>query len=181
MYIIITYFSPISGPPSLTPECWVDENCPQVQGCVQEKCVDLCKSEHNPCRGKLVCHVLSSSANSRRTLACRCPIGYSSNDRGDCVKGRTIIINQILELTVSSVAEGQSECLSDDDCSDTDKCHFGSCQYVCILNQCGIYAECRGQNHRAVCKCPERYSGNPYENCLPGNIANKPATLNSIS
>lgn len=34
---------------------------------------------------------------------------------------------------------------------------------VCLFDRCGPNAECFGENHLAVCRCPAGYEGNPID------------------
>lgn len=34
---------------------------------------------------------------------------------------------------------------------------------VCLFDRCGPNAECFGENHLAVCRCPSGYEGNPID------------------
>lgn len=76
---------------------------------------------------------------------CYCKLGYSGNPQAGCVK---------------------LGCQSNDECNNDQQCYNGQCINPCILgNPCATNAECYGNNHRAACKCPSGYSGNPFDRC----------------
>jgi hypothetical protein len=53
------------------------------------------------------------------------------------------------------------ECESDNECSYSDTCFKNQCVSPCVLEKrCAINAECRGENHRASCRCSPGYVGN---------------------
>lgn len=57
-------------------------------------------------------------------------------------------------------------CESDEHCSFDKVCYNGDCVNPCIIgNPCAISAECYGDNHRAACKCPPGYQGDPFVRC----------------
>lgn len=46
------------------------------------------------------------------------------------------------------------------------QCYNGQCTNPCILGDlCATNAECFGNNHRASCRCPPGYEGNPFTRC----------------
>ena len=58
-------------------------------------------------------------------------------------------------------------CQSDIECANSEQCFNGQCVNPCILGDpCSANAECYGNNHRATCRCPSGYSGNPYDRCI---------------
>ena len=57
-------------------------------------------------------------------------------------------------------------CQSDSECPNTKQCHNGECLNPCIVGDpCAPNAECFGENHRANCRCPAGYRGNPLDRC----------------
>lgn len=57
-------------------------------------------------------------------------------------------------------------CQSDNECNNDQQCYNGQCVNPCILGDpCATNAECYGNNHRATCKCPSGYFGNPFSRC----------------
>lgn len=57
-------------------------------------------------------------------------------------------------------------CQTDNECNNDQQCYNGQCVNPCILGDpCATNAECYGDNHRATCKCPSGYSGNPFFRC----------------
>jgi len=76
---------------------------------------------------------------------CYCKPGFSGNPQIGCVK---------------------LGCQSDNECNNDQQCFNGQCVSPCILGDpCASNAECYGDNHRASCRCPSGYSGNPFSRC----------------
>jgi len=66
------------------------------------------------------------------------------------------------------------ECTSDPECPIHLACIQEKCQDPCFTAKCGVNAECKVNNHRAVCVCRVGYIGDPYSICeerknLPSN------------
>ena len=59
------------------------------------------------------------------------------------------------------------ECERDNDCSAHQKCEQFRCTAVCDQDACGEGANCRPQNHRADCTCPDNFIGSPQSRCYP--------------
>lgn len=66
-------------------------------------------------------------------------------------------------------------CVSNSDCSPLESCQNRNCVNPCTNgNPCSRTAECRADNHRAVCTCPVGYIGDPFVNCYVEPIVQKP-------
>lgn len=75
-----------------------------------------------------------------------------------------VIHCEFLYITNYSMSSG--ECTRDSDCPFDRTCHKGNCVDPCLLsNECGVNARCRGENHFALCYCPEGYRGDPIKIC----------------
>ena len=59
----------------------------------------------------------------------------------------------------------EPECRVDPDCPTNKACIRNECVNPCYTTTCGVNAECRVNNHRAVCICVPGYEGDPYEIC----------------
>lgn len=57
------------------------------------------------------------------------------------------------------------ECTSDPECPVQLACIQEKCQDPCLSTHCGVNAQCRATNHRALCVCREGYVGDPYTIC----------------
>ena len=69
------------------------------------------------------------------------------------------------------VAPIEVGCSSDDECAFTQACRNRACMNPCANdNPCGSNAECTVNSHRAVCKCPPGFTGDPYSRCVPSKI-----------
>ena len=61
----------------------------------------------------------------------------------------------------------QGECFSDPECPDNRACIDLQCLDPCLeYDPCGLNAICDTQNHRAVCKCPSGWAGDPHAECF---------------
>lgn len=66
-------------------------------------------------------------------------------------------------------------CVTNDDCSPMDNCQNRVCVNPCTNgNPCDRTAECRIENHRAICTCPPGYVGDPFIRCFLESPAPKP-------
>ena len=57
------------------------------------------------------------------------------------------------------------ECTYDAECPQHLACIREKCQDPCSSNTCGINAQCKAVNHRALCVCLIGYVGDPYSIC----------------
>ena len=63
-------------------------------------------------------------------------------------------------------------CQSDEECSRNEACNFGSCVNPCVTdNPCSPRAQCFVENHRAQCKCPPGFTGDPFRDCTQSKSA----------
>lgn len=57
----------------------------------------------------------------------------------------------------------------------TESCRNGECINPCTNgNPCARTAECLAENHRALCKCPAGFTGDPFINCIKEQIIKGP-------
>lgn len=64
-----------------------------------------------------------------------------------------------------SLTAPKPECTSDPECPSHLACIQEKCQDPCFSTICGVNAECRANNHRALCICRTGYVGDPYTIC----------------
>jgi len=57
------------------------------------------------------------------------------------------------------------ECTSDPECPAHLACIQEKCQDPCFSTVCGLNADCRASNHRAICVCRTGFIGDPYTIC----------------
>lgn len=91
--------------------------------------------EPSPCGPYSICRILNQQA------MCSCLIGY-----------------------IGVPPSCRPECLVDSDCTSLMACSNQKCNNPC-LGACGINAECRVHNHKAICYCFNGYSGDPFTQC----------------
>ena len=61
----------------------------------------------------------------------------------------------------------QGECQSDPECPDDRACIDLQCLDPCReYDPCAQNAICMAQGHRAVCKCPSGWAGDPHAGCF---------------
>lgn len=64
------------------------------------------------------------------------------------------------------------ECYVNEDCPNDRICKNEHCVNPCTYDRpCGRGAFCHAQDHRAICKCPNGYNGNPLIECIPPSEA----------
>ncbi|CAG0879117.1 unnamed protein product [Darwinula stevensoni] len=61
-----------------------------------------------------------------------------------------------------------AECTVHEDCAYHKACVHFRCKDPCV-GACGMNAECRVENHKAICSCPEGSTGHPSHHCKPLN------------
>lgn len=120
--------------------CRSDSECESGKSCINSNCVDPCLI-NNPCGTNAECYTYANRAE------CRCLSGYRGNPRDRChVIG----------------------CRSSGDCPNDRTCLNAQCVDPCLYGTaCGFGAKCHAQNHLAICRCPQGYTGNPYVGCRP--------------
>lgn len=107
--------------------CRTDVECDSGKSCLNGNCV-------NPCLVKDPCGINAECYAFRNRAECRCLSGY----RGDPFS-RCVIVG----------------CTANSDCPSDRQCINAQCINPCIYdNPCSPHAECRVQNHIAVCRCP---------------------------
>ncbi|CAL8079227.1 unnamed protein product [Orchesella dallaii] len=85
------------------------------------------------------------SVNSAGAAICRCQPGYFP--KPDTITGCG------------------PQCSQDYECRTTEKCQSNQCVPTCQGSPCGVNAECESVNHKAVCRCPRGYTGDPLFQC----------------
>ena len=74
----------------------------------------------------------------------------------------------IFKIFFFSVAPIEVGCSSDEECASSQACRNRACVNPCSVdNPCGSSADCTVDNHRANCKCPPGFTGDPYSRCVP--------------
>lgn len=93
----------------------------------------------DPCGPNAECFTINSRPE------CRCKSGYRGNPYDRC-----LVIG----------------CRSNNDCPGDRSCINGQCINPCVYEHpCSSQAECKVQNHFALCRCPPGMVGNPYVAC----------------
>lgn len=118
--------------------CRSDSECESGKACVNGNCINPCLVR-DPCGINSECYVYGNRAE------CRCLSGYKGNPLDRC-----IVVG----------------CRANNDCPGDKQCINSQCINPCIYdNPCSSRAECRVQNHMALCRCPPGYMGNPFVQC----------------
>ena len=151
-------------------ECTTDRDCPSRQSCLQEKCKDPCLTI-TPCATNAECTVYNTLP--LRTMSCTCKPGYTGKGDERCEKISKIlfwqIIFQVLTLLppLSIVIPEPIGCQSDQECSRNEACDNRNCINPCVTsNPCSSNAACYVENHRAKCRCPPGFTGDPFRQCV---------------
>ena len=122
--------------------CSSDSECGSSQACRNRQCINPCHSE-DPCAPSAICSV------DNHRPKCQCPPGFTGNPRSQCSKIK------------------RGECDHDDECPDNTACIEHQCLDPCRISEpCGQGALCETTSHRAVCRCPPTWGGNPHEECF---------------
>lgn len=59
-----------------------------------------------------------------------------------------------------------TECYNNGICEDNEQCRDGICQTVIHhISECGWNSWHIAKNHKALCVCPPRFGGDPYDGC----------------
>lgn len=76
----------VSAVISPEPECRVDQDCPNLMVCTQERCVNPCRT-NNPCSGNQECNV-HDLGGGKKSVACTCPPGHVTGNNDFCKAGK---------------------------------------------------------------------------------------------
>ncbi|KAF0311013.1 Neurogenic locus notch 3 [Amphibalanus amphitrite] len=127
------------------PQCTSASECGSGYNCVNNKCVRSGASvtAADPCSLGL-CGLNANCDNVGGRAVCSCPAGYSGNPLVQCNKG---------------------ECTEDSQCGASLACIGVNCVDPCAEVQCGLNANCKVIQHRAICSCPRGYGGDPFVSC----------------
>ena len=63
------------------------------------------------------------------------------------------------------------ECTQHEECASNLACFNLKCTNPCS-GACGDNADCRVENHKAICSCPKGYTGHPFDRCRPFTKSN---------
>jgi hypothetical protein len=66
------------------PDCHEDSDCPDLLGCIEGKCLDVCETL-KPCGKNGLCKAFSRLSSV--TVACSCPDGHDGDARTACRPG----------------------------------------------------------------------------------------------
>nr|CAI5820430.1 unnamed protein product [Callosobruchus analis] len=160
-------------------ECLDNSDCAGHKTCSAGNCID-------PCIG--VCGANANCETRNHVPICSCPAGFTGDPFTGCrrfdpeelchpspcgTNTNCEVRNGVPTCTClpgyhgSPLAGCRHECESDVECGPSLACIEFKCQNPCV-SQCGVNAECETvSSHKAVCKCPKNYFGNPYSSCQP--------------
>ena len=78
----------------------------------------------------------------------------------------------LISFSISTVIPEPVGCQSDEECSRNEACNFGNCVNPCVTsNPCSSNAACFVENHKAQCKCPPGFTGDPFRRCVQSKSA----------
>ncbi|KAF9408048.1 hypothetical protein HW555_012139 [Spodoptera exigua] len=153
-----------------------NSECRGHQSCVNQHCID-------PCAG--ACGVNANCDVRNHIPVCSCPPGYTGNPFSSCriadpeeachpspcgantkchVANNQAVCTCLPGYRGSPLTGCHHECESDGECGAQQSCRDFKCVSPC--SDCGVNADCETvAAHRAICKCPRGYHGDPYRIC----------------
>ncbi|KAG8232833.1 hypothetical protein J437_LFUL013159, partial [Ladona fulva] len=171
----------VGSPPNCKPECVVNTECPLNQACSNFKCRDPCPGT---CGLGARCEVVNHNP------ICGCPAGLTvapppkPKPANPCVPspcGPNSECRAVGDSPACSCRAGyigappncRPECVVNSECPSTQACIAEKCRDPCP-GSCGLYAECRVQNHIPTCTCQQGYSGDPFIQCSLVVVQDRP-------
>lgn len=133
---------------AVQPQCRRDNECNNEEKCINGHCIDACYIDH--------CGVNALCKSFNHQAICTCAPGYTGNAHYEC----TNIPKRPTEYL-------PPECYNDNECSLDQVCRNTICVNPCRDDKpCAVNAFCSVNYHKAVCKCPAGYEGNPNIECI---------------
>lgn len=126
------------------PECIINSDCTSNKACFNQKCRNPCQDS---CGINAICNVFNHKA------VCSCPQNYIGSPYIQCMVQKDTV---------------RPECVADQECTNDNACINERCLDPCKNSQglCALNAECKVQNHRAVCSCKDGFTGNAHYSCF---------------
>lgn len=90
------------------------------------------------------------------------PCGPNSN----CRMHGEIPVCSCLPNYIGRAPNCRPECTTNSECLRTLACVNERCVDPC-RGTCGSYATCTVNNHQAICRCPDQFTGDPFSACSP--------------
>lgn len=98
---------------------------------------------------------------------CRNPCSEACGENANCdVQNHRAVCSCPKDYIGNPYSRCYPECTQHSDCQASRACFAFKCTDPCV-NACGVGAECRVQNHKAICSCPKGYTGHPFDRCRP--------------
>ncbi|XP_057369656.1 uncharacterized protein LOC130690798 [Daphnia carinata] len=97
---------------------------------------------------------------------CTDPCGSCGTDAVCNVRNQRAICSCPANLLGDPYSGCYPECTQHEDCRSNQACFNLKCVDPCQA-ACGDRAECRVENHKAICSCPNGYTGHPFTACRP--------------
>ncbi|XP_028157244.1 uncharacterized protein LOC114350564 isoform X7 [Ostrinia furnacalis] len=175
----------VGRPPNCRPECVIDVECPGNLACISEICSD-------PCPGSCGFHATCTVV--KHVPICTCDHGYTGDPFSGCsvvppIEPQVVSPCSLSPCGANAVCkerhgigscsclpdyygdpyiECRPECVLNSDCPKDKACVNNKCKDPCP-GVCGMYAECRVNNHAPSCACLPGYEGNPFTSCYIRN------------
>ena len=84
-------------------------------------------------------------------------------------------------LSLTAVIPEAVGCESDQECSNNEACDNGDCINPCAnSNPCSSNAICFNENHRANCRCPPGFTGDPFSRCVIRKLISKKSKAETL-
>lgn len=169
-------------PPSCRPECVVSSECSSTKACINQRCINPCV---NACGLSARCEVINHSP------ICSCSAGQTGDPFKGCYDVVAIPPDPIDACTPSPCGPNslcnelngkatckcmanyighppncRPECVINPDCPSNHACIRNKCVDPCP-GSCGLNAECIVLSNTVSCMCKEKFTGNPFLQCVP--------------
>lgn len=170
-------------PPACRPECIISSECASTKACVNQKCINPCI---NACGHAARCEVINHSP------ICSCNPGQTGDPFKGCYEIPVVPFDPFEDVchpspcgpsAVCTDRNGKAhckcidnyigqppncrpECVINPDCPSNQACVQNKCKDPCP-GSCGVNAECNVVSHTVSCSCREKYTGNPFLQCVP--------------
>ncbi|KAF0298053.1 Neurogenic locus notch 1 [Amphibalanus amphitrite] len=150
--------------------CGPNSQCRELNGRPTCSCLPGYLSSPPNCRPECTIHSDCPSHQACVGEKCVDPCPGSCGQNADC---RVFNHNPVCMCRGGYTGDAYALCTPIPNCDRSKACERNKCVDPC-RGVCGFRAECRVQNHVAMCFCPEGYKGDPFSACTPVPVTQPP-------